>query len=123
MIDTRNCTTWLHGTTSDVAKKNPKGFKNRGGSKFTLVINGNKQHDIILDEMQLGGRCKVSGETGPFAVRDLYRAVMFFMWGVPLDHPIKKDTDKDFKRLLKRLQKEETELFMKHQKRIAEFKE
>lgn len=34
------------------AKKTKK-FKNRGGSKFTLSVNGNKQHDIILEEMNL----------------------------------------------------------------------
>ncbi len=103
-------------------KKVKKAFKNRGGSKFTLSVNGNKQHDIILEEMQLGGSHKMSGETDPFAVRDLYRAVLFFMWGIPLDHPVDKDTEKEFKKILKRLQKEEPDLYKKHQERVKGLK-
>jgi hypothetical protein len=103
-------------------KKTTKKFKNRGGSVFNLSVNGGRQHDIILDEMQLGGIHKMSGETDPFDVRDLYRAVLFFMRGIPLDHPIDKKTDKEFKKILKRLQKEEPELFLKHSTRIAGLK-
>lgn len=102
-------------------KEKPK-FKNRGGSKFTLSVNGNKQHDIILEEMQLGGSHKMSGTTDPCAARDLYRAVLFFMWGIPLDHPIGKDTEKEFKTILQRLKKEDPEVFQKHQDRIAGLK-
>jgi len=110
---------------NEAAKANvppEKKFKNRGGSKFTLSVNGNKQHDIILDEMQLGGTHKMSGETDPFAARDLYRAVLFFMWGIPLDHPVDKKTDKEFKKILTRLKKEEPKLFLKHETRVAGLK-
>ena len=104
-------------------KESPeKRFSRRGGSEFTLTVNGNKQHDIILEEMKLGGTHKMSGETDPFMVRDLYRAVLFFMWRIPLDHPIDKKTDKEFKKILTRLQKEEPELFLKHSTRIAGLK-
>lgn len=114
----KKTTTKKKKTATKVVKK----FKNRGGSQFTLSLNGNRQHDIILKEMQLGGIHKCQGETDPFMVRDLYRAVLFFMWKIPLDHPIDAATDKKFKQALSRLQKEEPELFLQHQTRIAGLK-
>jgi len=91
--------------------KEPK-FKNRGGSRFTLTINDNKLHDIILEECNLGGTHKMSGETKPQDLIDSYRAVLFFMWGIPLDTPLDKEFAKKAKKALARLKKEDPELFV-----------
>jgi len=109
-------------TAKKTAKVNPKGFKNRGGTGFTLKVNNNKVHDILREECNLFGTSEMSGTNDPFACIDTYRAVIFFMWGIPLDHPISKDAKKGFDKALRRLEREEPELFLKHQERIAGLK-
>ena len=86
-------------------------FKNRGGTKFTLALNGNKQHDIILEECELGGTHKIKGETKPRDLIDTYRAVVFFMWGIPLDTPVPEDFRENAERALKRMRAEDPDLF------------
>jgi hypothetical protein len=44
-------------------------------------------------------------------VADTYRAVLFFMWGIPLDTPINAETLDTFNRAVKRLKKEDPALF------------
>jgi len=98
-------------TKKRASKKVLTKFKNRGGTKFTLTLNGRNLHDIILEECNLGGSQKITGETKPRDLLDTYRAVIFFMWGIPLDTPIDKEALVDFKRALKRLKKEDPTLF------------
>ena len=89
-------------------------FKNRGGGKFTLSLNDNALHDIIFEEMSgMGGSHKVKGEVQPQFIRDYYRAVLFFMWRIPLDKALDKKTEKQFTKILARLKKEDPDLFKK----------
>lgn len=97
--------------TVKTKKKVKKVFKKRGGMRFSMTWNGNTNHDLILEELQVGGSGKLSGETSPFDLIDNYRAMLFFMWGIPLDAPIDKDFLKGAKKVLKKLQKEEPELY------------
>ena len=91
-------------------------FKNRGGSKFTLKINDNKLHDILKEELNLFGTSEMAGITKPQNVIDTYRAVLYFMWGVPLDTPVDKDFVKKAKKAIARMKKEDPMLFEAQEK-------
>ena len=99
--------------TAKRKKKIAKKFKYRGGSAFSLSINNNRLHDILREELNLFGITKMSGTASPFDAVDTYRAALFFMWGIPLDTPIDKEFKKKAQKAIRRLKKEEPELYEK----------
>jgi hypothetical protein len=91
--------------TAKKKKKIKKKTKPTGGFPFDLKLTDTGLHWVLTEEANLGGHHKMKGTVQPEKALDMYRAVLFFMWGIPLDEPIDTDIEKSIKAAVKKIEK------------------